>query len=35
MANEALARYPRQGNGALFGKLGALIAGYITSGRHA
>jgi uncharacterized protein (TIGR00661 family) len=25
---EALAQYPRQGNGALFGKLDALIAGY-------
>jgi uncharacterized protein (TIGR00661 family) len=32
---EALGQYPRQGNGALFGKLDDLIARYITSGRHA
>ena len=32
---EALAQYPRQGNGALFAKLDDLIAGHIASERHA
>src|SRR5579862_8083490 len=31
---EALAQYPRQGNGALFAKLDDLIAGHIASERH-
>jgi uncharacterized protein (TIGR00661 family) len=32
---EALAQYPRQGNGALFGKLESLIAGFLPSERLA